>query len=428
VHLHETHTIMKFPSIVYLGFLSVLAHECESIGPLRGKVGNWSGREFTSASAGSDAPSDVPSFVPSDSPSFAPSDFPSAAPSKDVSIYEDAVRKGLDELNLLGFADVQEVNSGFLTDVQGVEYSLSKLLPYADLFSPESFIVSKDGKMVKHKASNLTIRIPVLRGVFDNNTIVQVSTSDNGNLSFAEIRTSDPKYDTFFVQESFASALLVQQDETVVNPEEALLSFTASDIDEETLAKSFTLGDPRPLNRTDRDLEVLDDGELVIANSTRVQTVSAACQSFTIVKIAIVYDSELCGLFGSASAARAKIIAIVASASVLYERLLCVKLQLTDIYTPDSACGGRSKTFGGFDQANICGGSGLIYDFADWMQPRRAALGIDKNALVHLFTGIPKLSSTIGCAFTGGVCATGLLLYVLFRTLSNLHASSVLHC
>lgn len=411
---------MKFLSIVCLAALSTWAHAIEPNGPLRGSVKNATHSIAPSIAPSfvptvapsdtpSDEPSDTPSNAPSDYPSIAPSDFPSAfpstQPSKEGTIFEDTVQKGLEELNLIGFADVQQVNSDFLIDSLGTKYPLAQLQPYTEVFSPGSYSFSEDGATAKHMASNETFRVPIFRAVFDNNTVVQVATTDEGSVSFAEIRGPIPKHDTFFIQEAFASSLLVQEDETGVKPTGALLSFTTSDIDKEKLAASFSLGEPQPLKRRLRELELTDSDVPIDINRTNFDPVSAACQSFTVVNVAVVYDSEFCGAMGSPSAARSKIVAIIASASILYERGLCVKLQLTDMYTPDATCGGRSGTFGGFDKENICSTGGLIYDFANYMAPKRNSIGIDKNAIVHLFTGIPKLSRTIGCAFTGGVRA-----------------------
>jgi len=95
--------------------------------------------------------------------------------------------------------------------------------------------------------------------------------------------------------------------------------------------------------------------------------------------------------------------AIVASASAIYERDLCLQLQLSNIYTPDDNCGGESNTFKNFSRNFLCRGSAyMLDDFARWMTGKRDSASIDSDALVHLFTG-SKPSDAIGCAWTGVV-------------------------
>lgn len=427
---------MKF-AILILGLFVPHVLSLPDDGPLRTTIVDivktviTAGKDASVAPSGvpSVAPTGGPSVVPSHVPSLAPMDSPSALPSSEPLLNEDAFQKGLSELNLVGFTGAQTVSANTLTDVQGIDYTLTTLMPYSEMFSPDSFEISEDGMSVIHKATNETIRIPVFRSVFNNNTVVQLVTSGDGNVSFAEIRGKNSSHDTFFIQEGFASVLLVQEDGSNVSPSDSLLSFTAADVDNEQLAKSFTLGDSPPAagNRILRGTSHDYESETLPSHRERRDAVSTACSSFKVVKIAAVYDSDLCGVHGSASATRSKIIAVVASASMSYERDMCVRLQLTDVYTPDSACGGRSKSFAGFDKSNICGGGGLIYDFANWMAPKRNSLGFDKNALVHLFTGMPKLSSTIGCAFTGGVSCKTIFSLPLQKRSDSRHVSSVLY-
>lgn len=96
----------------------------------------------------------------------------------------------------------------------------------------------------------------------------------------------------------------------------------------------------------------------------------------------------------------------MSSASAIYERDLCIKLELTDIVSPDDTCGAVSRVFGDFDYENPCTGqSSMLGSFTEWSRTARASQGIDSNAVIHYFTGVPrpKTNRVVGCAYLGVV-------------------------
>jgi len=320
--------------------------------------------------------------------------------SAQAQISEDSIQLSLDKLDLTGYSGTQPTSEGVLTGVSGVEYPLTDVAPFTALFSPRSFKVSEDGLSVLHKRTNETFPIPVYRSVFGN-TLVQLFLDEDGSVSYAEIREDDSQYDTFFV----GGDSLVPTNGTFGEDsiEEFLLTFTADDIDEEKL-DNFSLTELIPPSSRDqlrRKLWTEDDDGF---QKTVERSALNGCSTYRVVEIAIVYDAEFCGSRGSKNKARNRIIKIVASASALFERDMCVQLQLTDVYTPDS-CGGTSNTFKNFNRDVFCGGTDyLLDDFSVWMTSKRDAAQIGSDSLVHLFTGFkPSGANAIGCAWKGTV-------------------------
>ena len=308
---------------------------------------------------------------------------------------EDFVQLELDELGLRTYSGAQPLSEGVLTSSQGVEYLLSDTLPYSSLFDPSSYEVSEDGTSVTHTRTGESFRIPIFRSVHDNNTLVQVFTEEEGIVSYAEIRGEDAHFDTFFVATSMRAAANGTDGEVV---DDILLSFVTDDIDIDELEK-LNLSERVPPVST-RHLRNLVDA----SRNTAVERLPAvSCSKFTVVKLAVVYDSEFCGSRGSTDKTRNRIIAIAAAASAYYERDMCVRLQLTDIYTPDKTCGGTSSTFKSFSRSSLCDGTKyMLKEFTSWMASKRSSAKIDPDALVHLFTGF-KASDSIGCGWTGTV-------------------------
>jgi Metallo-peptidase family M12 len=382
----------------------------------------------------SDTPSDTPSTLPSDTPSTLPSDMPSDTPTTTMQFVfnEDAVQQGLDTLDLVGFAGIQSWSqTGTLMDsVRKIPYALDNLLPYTDIFASESYRFSNDGLRVTHIRSEETFDIPIYRSIYEDGTIVQIATTDRGNVSFAEIRVPDPKLynDTFFLPSELITDAIVEDDSNDLD-KEILISFTSKDLDSSKLANTFDLDDMELPNTNDSiggdQRRHLSTNRPVIRSRSTATTIvttdnniaSSVCDQYQIVKVAILYDSDLCSTYGSMSATRNRIITIVASASVLYEREMCVKLQLTDVYTPDTTCTRRSATSftKPFQTDSACRGDrNLLEDFTNWMIPRRNQLGIDRSALIHLFTGADKVTSTIGCAWTGAV-SVSIYIYIYIK-------------
>jgi Metallo-peptidase family M12 len=359
-------------------------------------------------------PSDTPSSLPSDTPSSLPSDTPSSIPSDTPTtiaqnvINEDAVQQGLESLDLTGFSDIQawSQTGGTLTDYdRQIPFSLENLQPYTELFAPDSYHISDDGRFVTHLLTNETFATPIFRSLQDDGTVIQIATTELGNISFAEIRVPDPKRynDTFFLPSEFLRDSIIGPDgnEDPFQDKEILLSFTADDFDDEKLSSAFDLDDLEvPISNR---LRLLSMNHPSRRNAATGSFAAGACGQYQIVKVAVVYDAALCSAYGSMSATRNRIISIAASASLFYERDMCVKLQLNAVYTPDSTCGGSSFTNNFYTPSACRGNQNLLDDFTSWIQSRRNALGIDRSALIHLFTGADKVTSTIGCAWTGGV-------------------------
>lgn len=394
----------------------------------------------------SSSPSDTPSTVPSDIPSILFSDTPSGlssdTPSNTLSsiptistgttFNEDAVQLGLETLDLVGYSNIQSWTNGDNDKTSKVltngseEYKLDNLLPYTDLFDPQHYYI--DGSRITNIRSNETFQIPIYRSMTTDGTIIQFATNELGNISFAEIRVPDPSLndDIFYIPSDILRAG-IGEDATTEDGDrtDVLISFTSRDLDKDKFGTIFDLDEVElPIesgvegvaNTTTAQVQnsrnrhvrrmLYDTSISESAANTDDAIVATICSQYQIVKIAVVYDSSLCSTYGSMAATRNRIINIVASASLYYEREICTKLQLVDIYTPDTTCSSSSSASftNQFNTASACRGeNNLLSDFSSWIRQRRNAIGIDSNAIVHLLTGADKVTSTIGCAFTSSV-------------------------
>lgn len=296
----------------------------------------------------------------------------------------------LDELDLVGFSGLQSLQNDVLVDGQGNEFPLDRLAPYSDLFDPDSFDLSSDGTVVVHKISGKRIEIPIFRSSYDDkSSMVQVlKDPSTGHVSYAEVRGKTTHNDTFFVNtEAVAQTSNIGE---TFGPADTFLTFTAADINGTKI--DFDLGDAYPA--------MLENEKMEQGHGRRLDH----CDTYRVFRVAIVYDSPLCNVYGSVRATEQHVLAIVASASAMYERDMCVKMQLTDLWSPDSRCDGVQQTFSNFEYAIPCGGTAsLLGDFTDWSRSQRDRRGIHSGSLMHFFTGIPRVTSTIGCAWTGTV-------------------------
>ena len=371
----------------------------------------------TPSSLPSDDPSTIPSDVPSTVFSDTPSHWSSSTPTMgtDTTFNEEAVQLGLETLDLVGYSSIQSWTNGDGDDTPKVlingdnEYNLTNLFPYKDLFDPLYF--DMDGSRVTNIRSNETFQIPIYRSMSTDGNVIQFATNEMGNISFAEIRVPDPSInDDIFYIPSEVLRSDIGEDATTSDGDrkDVLISFTNRDLDNNKFGTIFDLDEVDPPNRRHRHVRrILDAISTSVSEAnTDDSTVASACSEFQIVKIAVVYDASLCSAYGSMAATRNRIISIVASASLYYERELCTKLQLVDIYTPDTSCSSSSSASftNQFNTESACrGDSNLLDDFSNWIRSRRNAIGIDSNAIVHLLTGADKVTSTIGCAFTSSV-------------------------
>jgi len=266
---------------------------------------------------------------------------------------------------------------GILRDSRGNRFNLQRLQPYTELFSANRF--RPQGTRMVDTRRNKAFRNPIYRGRFGS-TLVQAVTANNGQVTFAELRRGN-RIETTCVRESI---------------QESGINVTDSFDDAPPL--DIVFGDS--LVPPTRRLQVEEDHSSEHVDRNLLST----CDVFTTVKIGIVYDSEFCGTYGRQNVARHRIMAILASASLHYEYDLCVKLQLTDIYSPDSICGGASKTFSRFSRDQRCSRSpNLLTRFTDWMARKRVRYGFDPDALIHMFSGFDN-GSSLGCAWEGVLC------------------------
>ena len=316
-------------------------------------------------------------------------------------------------LPLNSYLGCQPVNkNGYFIVQDGITtHNLSLLVPYKDLLAPTSTIM-------------MPTETPVYRAIVDNGqTIIQAQKEGDGSVIYAEIRSLILGIsDIFFVTpengECKASELLVFTSEQISF--EALFSDAMEDeFDDEDLIEF-----PVSLNnydntriRSHRRLEPIDEAAAMGTNNNlpnfvyeRGDGTSLECTYFKVVKIGIVYDSEFCTWFAGddndKTKVRDRIMMIVATASLFYENDMCVKLQITDIYSPDECSVLPSPTFGTFPRDEACGNGNsetFIRYFKDWMNDIRQSLEFDEDAAFHAFTGI-RHRGTLGCGFVGTAC------------------------
>ena len=346
--------------------------------------------------------------------------------SQDEAIMTNATLSDLSALGLLqAMVSSTSIDAGVLRDpFDDHLYPIDDANPYTDLFSPESFILSDDGRLVTNRRSNETFANPIFRAHYDpidpslSGTLVQLCKDELGLVEYAEIRKQHLEENSLSSKDVFLVKGPAPNLELSTDGGEeggtTMIGFTGEDIDEDSLREQFEYGDvdapPVSDNQTSEE-QTYKSGELrrdLLPEFVyrRGDGTSAECTYFKVVPIAIVYDAEFCRLAGgNPTRARNRILAIIASASIYYERDMCVKLQLTDIYSPDRACHGTSQTFGSFQRHKACGSNlpHALYEFSRWIASNRDRIGIRSKALVHYFTGFAA-SSTLGCAWQGTLC------------------------
>jgi hypothetical protein len=327
---------------------------------------------------------------------------------------------GLESLDLINYSGLQSAKSGRLTSDSGGVYNLTDLQPYTAVFAEDSFVIAGDRRTATHIRTNDTIDISTFRSTYSDGSVVQASVDENGKVTYAEIREGSDSLDTFFIGSGTQSALAIIGDE--FSDDELLLAFNSSSIDGEKLSKEVDLGDAPPISGDERFLR--DFSTLEQSQHLHRRNQAGNCQSLRVIRVAIVYDTELCGLFGgkrqTVSSNLAvpgglthhcllqvqRLLSIVSSASAIYERDLCIKLELTDVVSPDDTCGAVSRVFGDFDFENPCTGQlSMLASFTAWSRTARSSQGIDPNALIHYFTGVPRprTNRVVGCAHLGVV-------------------------
>lgn len=328
--------------------------------------------------------------------------------------------------------------TSIITDTDGNHYDLSRLRPYVDLFSNRYFVSYTDNNKKSYmidKRTDETIQVSVFRAVYDDHTVVIAEKNERGKIVYLEVRRPRGESDLFLVQ----SPWMVHSEEGLSQVDEetfSLMAFTENDIDEEELQAKFHYGEvnvpEEVMGNEDRFLRSVQQQKdhqvplflsLNYNHESQNATFSGShCDSFRVVRVAIAFDSDFCRFYGGYEATRRRILTIVASASYHYERDLCVKLELTDIYTPDN-CFGYSM-FEDFAREIPCGKSNSFLDqFSKWMKKKRASLEIDDDSTVHIFSGFHPPQGTVGCAYVGSLCQNSYAYGIEYMTFSsNPHA------
>ena len=312
-----------------------------------------------------------------------------------------------------------------LQDADGNQYDLSVLKPYVELFVGEYFVSSDGGKTITDVRSGDVTVVPVFKGTYEDGSIV-LAEKEGDAIQYIEIRKPQGEPDMFMVP-NFSQQGSGGTGDT--SEEIEFLAFTEDDIDYELLREHFHYGEATiPGDDDDEDYskrmlrkkeKVQQDVVSTVASDPNFRTSRnifsplspKRCSSYQVVKLAIVFDAEFCALYGDFSAARRRIMTIVASASFHYERDLCVQLRITDIYTPETRCSTDEKPsfFSNFDRDFPCGGdanSSFLSLIRAWMRRNRRSLRFDPDAAVHVFSGVPPPGGTIGCAWVGAFCSS----------------------
>jgi hypothetical protein len=201
---------------------------------------------------------------------------------------------GLESLDLISYSGLQSVKSGSLTSDSGVVYDLSDLQPFTAVFAEDSFTIADDKLTATHKRTGETFDISTFRSTYDDGSVVQASIDGNGKVAYAEIREGSGSLDTFFIGSGVQSALAIIGDE--YSDDGLMLAFNSSSIDGEKLSKEVDLGDSPPITGDARFLRDVHKSEKSQHMHRRTQT--GNCEFLRVIRVAIVYDTELCGLFG----------------------------------------------------------------------------------------------------------------------------------
>jgi len=330
--------------------------------------------------------------------------------------------EALEQSEVVSPAQLIQLNGdSFIQDVYGRVYNLNSLEPYTEIFSPKHFVPSRDKKTLTDTRTGEVMNVPISKATYDDGSTVLVER-DGSLIQYIELRRPQGEPNLFLVP-----ALGRQTGGSEDNA--GFLAFTEEDVDYNYLEENFRFGeasifeedaegdDVNELLRfeqstagededaVDSNDEYQQEREYFIASSLR------SCTSYQIVPLTVVFDAEFCEIYGSLAAAKSRIMTIIASASFHYERDLCVKLVISDVYSPESTCSTRNSPsfFEDFDRDFACGGGpnvSFLSKFRSWMRGNRRSLGFDSDAIIHIFSGSPPPGGTIGCAWVGAFCSS----------------------
>ena len=300
----------------------------------------------------------------------------------------------LAEYPLNGTGRCLDISDGYLEDLSGNRYEIGKLLPLENVLTPRS-------------SGTAAGQVSIFRATYGDGEATLLAQKDiDGSIINAELSGRSLSSPVHFVKTSECN----QVDELFVFAEAEINDFEYEGLDfgQDEFSSPGDIGDLDPETRSDH-VYVAGDGSAL------------ECRFFKVVKVGIVYDAEFCRKYGGHDETESRIMLIVAAASLLYENDMCVKLQLVGIYTPDENCAATS-TFSSMRRDKACG-SGTTSDtfiryFADWMNRNRSATGMDRDAVVHAFTGFPPRGS-LGCAYTGSMCRSPQFMYGVNYMSSN---------
>lgn len=325
--------------------------------------------------------------------------------------------ENMSKLFLKGDAGEQFLSSGFIKGLDGTDYQLSHLKHYHGL-SPRKYLGGQlqNDEVIDAKSGK---SFSVYRAEYQDGTTILAEKDDNGDILVAEVRRPKGKLDLFLVRKTNNGKY-----------DDAFLSFTEYDLDYDYISSQFHYGEITPPNKGGSDKSNKDDVEMKADASQAFQLnnppsrmtnpnlpnfhyvrgdgTSTECTYFKVVNVAIVYDSEFCQQYGTKRNAISRIETIVTSASIQYEKDMCVTLNLTGVHTKEASCVGLSRVFSNSTRDKACNQGeedSFLNNFTAWMEGgAREDMGVDESSAVHMFTGYPPPQGTVGCAWIGVLC------------------------
>ena len=296
---------------------------------------------------------------------------------------------------------IEKIKDAVITG-DGEEYLLTEILtPITGIFSKKYYELNEDGTEVRDTRNDEIYKILVFKGTYDNGAQVLVVKNNEGDITYVELHRFD-KPITYYIHESTLNGIV---------------SFDDLAIDQDKLT-SLGLGDAVPPYAS-RHRNLLNKKRRVEKNVKE----SSTCQEYKALDASIVYDGEFCEMYGSTENAQGVIQAIVARASHFYEKDVCLKLQITNIDSPDKC----SSVFSVFDKLSREDPCTFLNEFAKYMDENHDEIDKGASSVVHHFSGYPN-SGVIGCAWIGSACDSHFNKGVnLFRSVAgNIHLQSVL--
>jgi len=279
-------------------------------------------------------------------------------------------------------------------DVDGVDYSLAGLEP-VNIFSPTYYDLSEDGTYVTDKTTGQRIDLTVFVGKDKGADLLVSKDSIGGDVLDVDIKLKNGKMK--FVHRT---------------DEEMAVGYDEDDIDFQAMQEKYHYGELLTTEEDDggywssrhhrRNLLRGDHHDDEIMPRTQRRKLQGSCNgNFQYIDVAIAHDTEFCNALGGASQASAKVQAVVARASSIYEEDMCVKVVIS---ATDFHCSPNSDPYASLPNRGQsgCGGSGYLPEFRKYWRNNRQDVVRD---VAHMFTAIDFAGGTIGCAYIG-VCGS----------------------